>query len=82
MTFCSQLSGLMRKNFNTMKRNLCHTILEVIFPIFLVAVMFGLRQAFKIKTYHFNSNEGTVDNYIQNKSVAIADMFCFIKSSL
>ena len=41
---------------------------EIFFPIALIILCYTIRQAFTLKTYEFESQEGNIDKYIQNKS--------------
>ena len=52
-----KLRALIKKNLLIMKRNICSTIFEVIFPVALVLLCFVIRQAFKIKETYFEEEE-------------------------
>ena len=73
MAFLWQFNALVRKNLITMKRNCCQTFAEILFPILLMVLIVGVRKGFSIKKYYFDKKEGTVDEYIQVKSVSNID---------
>ena len=73
MSVLWQFNGLVRKNLLTMRRNVCQTFAEILFPILLMILIVGVRKGFKIKKYEFTSKEGNIDNYINYKSVANID---------
>lgn len=49
MTACSQLCALFKKNFILMKRNICSSICQILFPIFLFICISLIRRALKIE---------------------------------
>ena len=51
-----------------MRRNIISTLFKILFPIALILLCYGIRQAFTLKTYEFEKEEGTMEKYIQNKS--------------
>ena len=68
-----KLKALMKKNFLILKRNIISTLFEVIFPIILILLVYAIRKAFTLETFDFESQEVSLENYIQNKSVANFD---------
>ena len=63
-----KLRALIKKNLLILKRNIISTLFEILFPIALILLCYGIRQAFTLKTYEFEKEEGTMEKYIQNKS--------------
>ena len=63
----------MKKNILILKRNIISTLFEILFPIILMILSYAIRKAFTLKTFEFSSQEGTIENYIQNKSVVNFD---------
>ena len=51
-----------------MKRNVCSTIFEILFPIALILLCYIIRQAFQLEKFYFKDEEKTLTNYIQNTS--------------
>ena len=49
-----------------MKRNVCSTIFEILFPIALILLCYIIRQAFQLEKFYFKDEEKTLTNYIQN----------------
>ena len=82
MSVLWQFNGLVRKNLLTMRRNVCQTFAEILFPILLMILIVGVRKGFKIKTYEFTTKEGTIDNYINYKSVANIDSNTILSNSI
>ena len=68
-----KLKALMKKNFLILKRNIISTLFEVIFPIILILLVYAIRKAFTLETFDFESQEVSLENYIQNKSVSNFD---------
>ena len=68
-----KLRALMKKNILILKRNIISTLFEILFPIILMILSYAIRKAFTLKTFEFSSQEGTIENYIQNKSVVNFD---------
>ncbi len=64
-----KLKALMKKNLLILKRNIVSTIFEILFPIALIILCYAIRQAFTLETFEFEKEEGTLENYIKNKSV-------------
>ena len=58
----------MKKNLLIMKRNVCSTIFEILFPIALILLCYIIRQAFQLEKFYFKDEEKTLTNYIQNTS--------------
>ena len=63
-----KLRALMKKNLLIMKRNVCSTIFEILFPIALILLCYIIRQAFQLEKFYFKDEEKTLTNYIQNTS--------------
>ena len=63
-----KLRALIKKNLLILRRNIISTLFEILFPIALILLCYGIRQAFTLKTYEFEKEEGTMEKYIQNKS--------------
>ena len=68
-----KLRALIKKNLLIMKRNICSTIFEVIFPVALVLLCFVIRQAFQIKKTYFEEEEKNIQEYISSKSSLYKD---------
>ena len=62
----SKLRALMKKNLLILKRNICSTIFEIIFPIILLLLCYALKQAFKLKITTLSEDE--YDTYYQDNS--------------
>ena len=60
-----QLKALMNKNLIIMKRNLCATLCELLFPIILMILLVLVRKLIKVETNEFNDTD--ID-YLRNKS--------------
>ena len=65
----SKLRALMKKNLIIMKRNLLATLFEFFFPVFLFALIIGLRQIFNRDDHSFLELDGNTDHFIQNKTI-------------
>ena len=59
----------MKKNLIIMKRNLIQTLLEIIFPVLLFLLIIGLRQIFNRDNHPFEELDGTLDHFIENKTI-------------
>ena len=68
-----KLKALMKKNYLILKRNIVSTLFEILFPIVLMILSYGIRKAFKLEKFKFESEESTLSNYIQNKSITNFD---------
>ena len=68
-----KLKALMKKNYLILKRNIVSTLFEILFPIVLMFLSYGIRKAFKLEKFKFEKEEGTLSNYIQNKSISNFD---------
>lgn len=60
-----QLKALMNKNLIIMKRNLCATLCELLFPIILMILLVLVRKLVKIETKEFDYTD--ID-YLRNES--------------
>ena len=69
----SKLKALLRKNITIMFRNCCSLIAEILFPIILMLIIWGIRQAFKVETHTFASEEIDDDTFFKNRSVSHLD---------
>ena len=63
-----KLRALIKKNILILKRNIISTLFEILFPIVLMLLAYAIRKAFTLETFEFTSQEGTLENYIKNKS--------------
>ena len=68
-----KLRALIKKNILILKRNIISTLFEILFPIVLMLLAYAIRKAFTLETFEFTSQEGTLENYIKNKSVVNFD---------
>jgi len=64
-----KLKALMKKNVLILKRNIVSTLFEILFPIILILLVYAIRKAFTLETFDFETQEISLENYIQNKSV-------------
>ena len=69
-----KLRALMKKNILILKRNIISTLFEILFPIVLMILSYAIRKAFTLETFEFTSQEQSIENYIQNKSVVNYDL--------
>ena len=65
-----KLKALMKKNLLILKRNVASTLFEIFFPIILILLSYAIRKAFILKTFNFYSEEGSIENYIQTRSIS------------
>ena len=56
-SYCWKLKSLLKKNLILMKRNFLSTLFEILFPIILMVVIIGLREAFPVEIYKFSEEE-------------------------
>ena len=63
----------MKKNLLIMKRNICSTIFEILFPIILLLLCYVIRLAFQLRKYYFDKEENDITTYIKNTSSIYAD---------
>ena len=68
-SFYQKLRVLMKKNLLIMKRNLIQTLLELFFPVLLFLLIIGLRQIFNRDNHLFEEIDGTLDNFMVNKTI-------------
>ena len=64
-----KLKALLRKNFLIMRRNICSTICEIIFPFILMLLLYFVKTIFEINNYEFEKEEGSIPLYTKNRSV-------------
>ena len=69
-----KLRALMKKNLLVLKRNIISTLFEIFFPIILILLSYAIRKAFILKTFYFYSEEGSIENYIQTRSISNIDL--------
>ena len=65
---CWKLRALMKKNCLIMRRNICSTFFEILFPIALILLCFIIRQAFQLEKFYFKDEEKSLTEYIKNTS--------------
>ena len=76
----TKLKALLRKNVTIMFRNCCTFIAEILFPIILMLIIWSIRQAFKVKTHTFESEEINDDTFFKNRSVSHLDKDSYTNS--
>ena len=59
----------MKKNYLILKRNIISTLFEILFPIILMILAYAIRKAFVLKTYKFDNEEESLENYLKTKSI-------------
>jgi len=69
----SKLKALIKKNILVLKRNKGTTLCEIFFPIALMIILLIIRKAFTIDNFDFETEDGTTENLIYQKSVANVD---------
>ena len=69
-----KLKALMKKNLLILKRNIISTLFEIFFPIILIVLSYAIRKAFLLETFYFSSEEGSIENYIQARSISNIDL--------
>ena len=65
-----KLRALIKKNLLILKRNIISTLFEIFFPIILILLSYAIRKAFILETFYFSSEEGSIENYIQTRSIS------------
>ena len=68
-----KLKALLKKNRLIMKRNICSTICEFVFPIILMICILCVRSVFDLTKYEFYEHEVSVENYIKTRSSSATD---------
>ena len=71
-SFCWKLTALLKKNLILMKRNLVTTLFEILFPILMFCLIIILRHVFPLNIESFDSLEGDIKKFVQNKSIISA----------
>ena len=66
---CWKLRALMKKNCLIMRRNICSTFFEILFPIALILLCYIIRQAFQLEKFYFKDEEKSLTEYIKNTSI-------------
>ena len=69
-----KLRALLKKNLLIQRRNIKSTLCEIFLPIILILISYGIRSAFKIKKYYFENEEGSLEEYIKNKSIVYPEL--------
>ena len=64
-----KLKALLKKNLLIMKRNICSTICEILFPIILILLLYLLKTVFDINNYYFEIEEIDTSTYAHKRSV-------------
>ena len=70
-----KLKALIKKNLLEMRRNMFSTLCEIFFPIILIFLLYWLKTVFEVETYEFEKEEGTLEDFIKNRSVSNVDSF-------
>ena len=68
MSSTLQLKALLKKNVILMKRNLCSTLCEILFPILLMLLLVAVRNLIKVEEEIFNYSDL---GYLRNESAAL-----------
>ena len=68
-----KLKALLKKNLLIMKRNICSTICEILFPIILILLLYLLKTVFDINNYYFEIEEIDTSTYAHKRSVFNVD---------
>jgi len=71
MSFGWQLRALLKKNIIMMKRNVCVTICELLYPLILMILLSLVRRAFKINEEIVNFSDV---NFLANNSTAYVNL--------
>ena len=79
---CWKLRALMKKNCLIMRRNICSTFFEILFPIALILLCFIIRQAFQLEKFYFKDEEKSLAEYIKNTSTLYASTYSTHSSPL
>ena len=75
-----KLNALIKKNLLEMKRNILSTLCEILFPIILMLLLYWLKTAFDISNYIFDDVEGSLENFIDKRSIFNIDNFTSLSS--
>jgi hypothetical protein len=65
-----QLKSLIRKNLIVMKRNIISTILEFIFPIVMIFLLYMMKKTLGVSIYNEPSDD---EDFFQTNSTALVD---------
>ncbi len=71
MSFGWQLRALLNKNLIMMKRNVCVTICELLYPLILMILVVLVRRAFKINEEIVNFSDAT---FLANNATAYVNL--------
>lgn len=63
MSFSWQLKALLNKQLIMMKRNICVTVLEIIFPLIMMLFIVAIRRAFKVTEETISYTDTQFINY-------------------
>ena len=73
-----KLRALLKKNLLEMKRSIISTLCEIFFPIILMVLIYLLKTVFEINSFDFQSEEGSVENFIKTRSVYNLDTSSYV----
>ena len=76
-----KLKALIKKNLIEMKRNIFSTIIEIIFPIVIILLLYIVRIIFDISSNEFNIQEGSLQNFTKMRSVFNSDKYPLLNIS-
>ena len=69
-----KLKALLKKNFIEMKRNIFSTLIEILFPIIVVLLLYSVKLIYDIEDIYFDEYEGSIQNYARKRSVFNSDI--------
>ena len=76
-----KLKALLKKNFYEMKRNIVSTLIEILFPIIVVLLLYALKKIYDIENKEFSVQEGSIQNFTKMRSVYNLDTFDILNIS-
>ena len=76
-----KLKALIKKNLIEMKRNIFSTIIEIIFPIVIILLLYIVRIIFDISSNEFDIQEGSLQNFTKMRSVFNSDKYPLLNIS-
>ena len=68
-----KLRALLKKNFYEMKRNIFSTLIEILFPIIAVLLLYAVKTIYDIENRKFDTYEGSIQNFTKMHSVFNTD---------
>ena len=71
-----------KKNFYEMKRNIVSTLIEILFPIIVVLLLYALKKIYDIENKEFSVQEGSIQNFTKMRSVYNLDTFDILNISI